>query len=542
MAVSRFVGVGVGEYDKGHPRLDRAVPDVEAVAGLLEAWFDCTVLRDPGEDEARSYLRDLRGSLPEGGGCLVLLWSGHAIPSPADGLRLLARDSGDYDNDGLGAGSDVAASCARSGASQLLLVVDTCFSGEAVAAGELAALIMRRSPPEGEHVWVGVLTSCLPEEAARDGLFARRLTELLERGPEAGPVPPALLVQRWSPQSEYISGYDLCDAVLKTWDTPAHTPDFLSHGSAWWMFPNPRYDPGAPERVVEHLLQAARGGAAVDEHSWFTGRAAEVDQVVAWVRSDQPGLHVITGSAGTGKTAIAGRVVSLSNPGERERLLSEGRPLGHADPGEQSVAAHVHARGLTADRAADVIAAQLVQAGVLAAQPDRRNAAELVGQVQRAAEEGATAPVIVVDGLDEARGQAFAVAEELLLRLAPYATVIVSTRELRRSQTDPSLLDVLTAGAAELDLDEPAAQQRGRGDMRAYIAQRLAGDGRGRGGRAPGRGDVDDRGQPVPAGPAGHRPAARLPCRYLPAGLAGPGERLDRGRLRRRPGPGAHSW
>jgi hypothetical protein len=41
----------------------------------------------------------------------------------------------------------------------------------------------------------------------------------------------------------------------------------------------------------------------------------------------------------------------------------------------------MHARGLTTDRAADSIAGQLVRAGVLAARPDRRNAAELVGQV-----------------------------------------------------------------------------------------------------------------------------------------------------------------
>ena len=147
----------------------------------------------------------------------------------------------------------------------------------------------------------------------------------------------------------------------------------------------------------------------------------------------------------------------------------------HTDPGERSVTAHVHARGLTADRAADSIAGQLVRADVLAAQPAQRNAAELVGQVQRAAEHGGAAPVIVVDGLDEARGQAFTMAEELLLRLAPYATVIVSTRELRRRETEPSLLDMLTAGATELDLDDPAAQERGRIDMRAYIAGRLAG-------------------------------------------------------------------
>ena len=74
----------------------------------------------------------------------------------------------------------------QSGASQLLLIVDTCFSGEAVAAGEVAARIMQRSPPEGEHVWVGVLTSCLPAETARDGLFGQRLAGLLESGPGGG--------------------------------------------------------------------------------------------------------------------------------------------------------------------------------------------------------------------------------------------------------------------------------------------------------------------------------------------------------------------
>ena len=331
MALARFVGIGVGEYDNGQLRLEHAVSDIDAVVGLLEGSFDCVILRDPVEQEARDCLRGLRGSLPEGGS-LVMLWSGHAVRSPVDGLRLLARDSGNYDDDGLGAGSDVAAPCAQSGASQLLLIVDTCYSGEAVAAGELAARIMQRSPPEGEHVWVGVLTSSLPAEMARDGLFGQRLARLLASGPEAGTETRALLVQRWSPQSAYIRGDDLCDAVLKTWDAAAHTPDFQSRGSAWWMFPNPRYDPGAPERVVEHLLLAARGGAGPDEQSWFTGRAAEVDQVVGWVRSGQPGLHVITGSAGTGKTAIAGRVVSLSNPAERGRLLAEGRAVTHADP------------------------------------------------------------------------------------------------------------------------------------------------------------------------------------------------------------------
>ena len=130
----------------------------------------------------------------------------------------------DYDSDGLGAGSDVAAPCAESGANQLLFIVDTCFSGEAVAAGEVAARIMRRSPPEGEHVWVGVLTSCLPAEMARDGLFGQRLARLLADGPEAGPDTRQMLVQRWSPHNVFIRGDDLCDAVLKTWGSHGAQP------------------------------------------------------------------------------------------------------------------------------------------------------------------------------------------------------------------------------------------------------------------------------------------------------------------------------
>jgi hypothetical protein len=45
--------------------------------------FQCTVLRDPDEQAARDCLRALRGSIPEPGGSLVLMWSGHAIRSTA---------------------------------------------------------------------------------------------------------------------------------------------------------------------------------------------------------------------------------------------------------------------------------------------------------------------------------------------------------------------------------------------------------------------------------------------------------------------------
>ena len=171
----------------------------------------------------------------------------------------------------------------------------------------------------------------------------------------AGPRDPRARVQRWSQHNRLIRGEDLGDAIVDPKEWPVdidQRPLFLRYGPSGDMIPNPLWEPTAPEQVVEHLLIAARGGSTGDERSWFTGRTAEVDHVVAWIREGTPGMRVVTGSAGTGKSAIIGRVVSLSNPAERARLVGEGGWGIHGDPGERSVHANIHARGLTVDQAA----------------------------------------------------------------------------------------------------------------------------------------------------------------------------------------------
>ncbi|MEV5310351.1 tetratricopeptide repeat protein [Streptomyces sp. NPDC052610] len=466
MSDGRLAGIGIDEYTtKAHRPLAHAVSDVEALSELLNETFEGQILKNPTETDLRTFLKSLKRSLD--GGPLVVVWSGHGVPSAA-GLRLPATDSGADADDGLGV-ADVVGPCALSGANQLLFVFDTCFAGEAIPAGDLATQIMRATQ-DARQVWVGVVTSCLTLETARDGLFGERLRKVLRSGPDL----PELRV-RWSVHNKYVRGDDVCDAVLKEWDSAAQSPDFQSRGNAWWMFANPLYRPGAPEQVVEHLLRAARSGAPLNEQTWFTGRTAEVNQVVAWVRDRQPGLYVVTGSAGTGKSAIVGRVVSLSNPDERGRLLADGHTWSHELPEERSVSAHVHARGLTADLAADVLAGQLVQCGLLTPQEARRNASELVGEVQRAVEEGARRPVLVVDGLDEARGEAFTIADDLLTRLSRYATVIVSTREMQRGEGQLPLVAALTPEGPGIDLDEEAVRRQGQEDLAEYVRLRLRG-------------------------------------------------------------------
>ncbi|WP_433291571.1 tetratricopeptide repeat protein [Pseudonocardia sp. CA-142604] len=434
------------------------------MAEHLRPAFVGDPLVDPDRAEVDVYLRAVRGSAAAAP--LLLLWCGHGVQSGAK-LWLQTRDE-----DGEVSVVEVIKRCVRSGANQLLFVLDTCFAGGGIPdAAEVAAALLEEIPPNAEHVWFGVLVSCAARdpEGAKDGAFGAVLMRLLERGPRSPDMQ-----RRWSRHDRMIRGEDLGQALLEEWTEEDQRPDFLRRGSAWYMLPNPLWDEGAPEVVVEHLLLAARGGTDADDRSWFMGRQAEVDDVVSWATAAEPGIRVVTGSAGTGKSAIVGRVVSLSTPNERRRLL-DGGPLPHCDPGVRSISAHVHARGLTADRAAELLDGQLVRAGMLRAhEHGRRKAAELIGALQRVADDRGQPPVLVVDGLDEARAEAFAIADDLLVRLAPYASVVVSTRKVRQDDPPRALVEELRPRAV-LDLDDTASRESGRAALQDYVVARLTG-------------------------------------------------------------------
>ncbi|MBK8075419.1 MAG: tetratricopeptide repeat protein [Kineosporiaceae bacterium] len=470
----RFVGVGVGTYESDYlPDLPRAVSDVTTLAHLLAGGFDGEPLTDPQKADVEAYLGHVRGSLPEGGS-VVGIWAGHGTPSPVGVLQLPAANGTDEDSGNLTA-QDFVAACVRSGANQIVIVLDTCFSGAATFdAASLSSQLIAHRPPDAEHVWVGVLASCQPWEKARDGTLGEVLCALLREGPSD----PQTRVYRWSAHQRLLRGDDLCDAVLKAWTSRAQEPMLVTTGSAWYMIPNPLYRAGAAQGVVEHLLLAARGGAGAKEVSAFTGRRGEVDTVVGWVRERAPGVFVVTGPPGTGKSAIVGRVVSLADPVERARLRDEPgwHGWGHADPGEGSVHANVHARGLTADRMAELLDAALIAAGILtpALNGRARNAGLLVGQLQQDAEaDGWVAPVIVVDGLDEARGEVFSIVEDLLSPLAAVATVVIATRQVVRGGDQPDLIQALAPHGPGIDLGIAMVRAAGLGDVRAYLVRRL---------------------------------------------------------------------
>lgn len=184
-------------------------------------------------------------------GSLVLLWCGHAVLAGGK-LRLQTRDwNGEID------AAEVVYRCAQSGANELLLLLDTCHSGGGVIeAGEVAAKLLDEIPPDAAHVWFGIMASCSAADiGARDDAFGAQLVRLLREGPRSEDMQ-----RRWSKHDRLIRGEDLGQALLEEWSGDDQRPEFLRRGSTWYMLPNPRWDPGAPEQVVEHLLRCARRG------------------------------------------------------------------------------------------------------------------------------------------------------------------------------------------------------------------------------------------------------------------------------------------
>ncbi|MCV7169077.1 tetratricopeptide repeat protein [Mycobacterium manitobense] len=438
------------------------------------------------DEQIRKHLNTLPNTRP---GALVLLWSGHG---KARGQQLwLQAKTGEV------LATEVVSRCAESGAAQLLLLIDCCNAGQGLEdATRVASSLLAEYPPESKRVWFGIVVSCRAGDDARDGAFG----SLLERLLTAGPRSPEMQ-RRWSHQNQWIFGDDLGAAIVEEWEDEDQIPQFRSQGRRFSMLPNPLWAPDTPEQVVEHLLLAARGEGDADEQSLFSGRVDEVDRVVEWVRDKNEGIRVVTGSAGTGKSTIIGRVAALSNPIERARLLRRGG-WSHSDPGQCSVHAYVQARGLTARGVAELIDDQLTggpdqttaESGQLCppelspADGGRRGPTALVAELQHARAQGGKPPVIFVDSLDEARDEAFSIAEELLRRLAPFAVIVVTCRPLARNRTLPLLLDEPTQlqddstellldvldPIAIMNLDLSAHQESQRTAIRAYAIRRLA--------------------------------------------------------------------
>ncbi|MEV5202125.1 tetratricopeptide repeat protein, partial [Streptomyces sp. NPDC053720] len=474
---------------RSFPRLTGAVAQMEEIAGLLAGLGIAAHVVGGGNpswavfDEALTTWsegrRETGAAKPA-----IIVWSGHGVLVD-DELRLalcdLDLDVEQVTRDARALRRGVSAEtlvndAVASGADQILVIIDTCHAGDAVGRGVEKAL--RRwegmSTPPGQVKWLGIVASCRRNETSDgSGPLLAALAEVLKDGPSTTEYRSA-----WSAHNELVGGPDLLAALTGRWRGEGQTPVPATLGTGRPVFPNPRHVPGAPARLVEHLVLAARGVGYREEGWFFTGRKEVLGRIVAWLAADEAGLFLVTGPAGCGKSAVLGRIATLTDPVQRRETekyggLREDDPDPGLRPGRSL--ASVHLRGLSPLQAVSELARQL---GL----PEPRNADDFRGELRELSRQ----PVLVLDGLDEVPAEHLrAMIEELVFPLSRTGPVLLGSRDRafrgrlaedgRGDETLPdALARLIGAGVTTADLErEPHTEQ----DIGEYVFRRCAEDG-----------------------------------------------------------------
>ncbi len=217
-----------------------------------------------------------------------------------------------------------------------------------------------------------------------------------------------------------------------------------------------------------HWLPRARGVPLGESDGWFfIGRHRLLAELSEWLRQP-PGadrsIRLITGRAGSGKSAALARLVVLSDP-----VLGPEVPVAEPDravaPPLRAVDVAVHCRGKTADQVAAELAAA---ADVLAASTD---------ELMVALRTRRRPFTVVVDAPEEAASGHDRAIVSLLAKLAAHPSgqvrVAVGIRTGSRSAIGSLLVDLLGHRVVTLPLDDP--EYLDREDLIAYAFARLHG-------------------------------------------------------------------
>ncbi|MEE1804931.1 WD40 repeat domain-containing protein, partial [Streptomyces sp. BE133] len=387
-----------------------------------------------------------------------------------------------------------------------LFVLDVCYAGEVAVTSWHARMDVAK-----RRAWVLAATG--PKDQAFGYRLSRALVSVLGKyrdrevrfDPSVRYIPPSTVWQEIERAVNDLTAQDggLPQTILTSL-VPGHAD--LSHLP---FFPNPCFDPaqgagsgtvaGLPGEIArladwatdpQHFMLRAGGAEPVDrdwDEGYFSGRAEALHDLSGWLDDEAaaPGLRVVTGKPGAGKSALLGVLVCAAHPGLRRHTKPLWRGLGDRAPGENDRIAVVHARRLGVEQIVASLARQLRHVS----DPDSR-----LSGPDREREGAVTNPVghllgllpgdgrpvtVIVDALDEAvRPQDVTTA--LVLPLAQRAQtpgsglrLLVGTRDDERFH---SLLALARDEGACTDLSATAPESVCR-DVTEYVSRLLAADG-----------------------------------------------------------------
>lgn len=477
------------------------LPQVGPAVARLQALLDSDAYRAAGIEavpllqcrsrtELKDHLVEVRDAVRVRSGThMVLFWSGHG---GLDGgsFRLATPDTQDpiEQEDGMGL-DEVARDAGIARVRSWTLLLDACHAG--AGFGDVVAAVNRQLMGEaGTLRGFGALFACAPYERARDSVFLNTVVDVLQGGPSAaaqafgdsqggGGV--------FNPFNKLLSVAELFEAVPTeyladpTRFRQAQPPTPVSGGNPR-LFPNPQYRPQQPSRLVEDAYRAIARSADLEGHffpkavgienlevGWhFSGRVDATRDILRWMEAGPDALYVLAADGGTGKSALLGRLVALTDRDYRARALAQGwdeaadRAAGTV-PTADRIDAALNLRNLTAQATADRLAEILRVA--------RTDTVEqFVQAVPGACPRADGRPLcLVLDALDEAEDPA-AVVQRIILPLARSGCkLLVGTRPAASARGAGDLPGLLGA-AQPYRLDHDA---QSRADIEAYAVGRL---------------------------------------------------------------------
>jgi len=458
-----LVGVAMSHYARAdrYGELPKAECLMHEIVKVLP--FISTVIIDKPLSELQA---DLARALPYGelaNKSLIVIWSGHGVTMAGAHLRLIVSNTVEPTMNETYLPAALAELAGNTRANQILFIIDTCHSAAGILPIFEAIQTINDAAMKTEDVWVGVLAASQSYGKARDGALLSQLRDLLSAGPKS---PEQRTI--WSPYNQFIRGDEILNTLTAEWptDDPQQRIRPATNGQARSLIPNPCWVEDAPNELVAHLILASRGADPGEEAWYFSGRDEPLRIIIQQITKRQPGILVITGPAGSGKSAILGRVGALSDHKERERMHAHGALHERGpDPGLGSIDANLNLRNMTSD-------SLILQLGRQLRRPEARTIWALMDW---SAQQDRT-PVVLLDGLDEAGPEARRVAEDVV-RLSQVCCIIVATRRLESGveslATSESLPQLLTGPSTRIvDLAEEDREVV-RDDIKAYALKRL---------------------------------------------------------------------
>ncbi len=415
---------------------------------------------------------------------VVLVWSGHAQTFDRR-LRLATPECVDPLHEASGVPADeLITQCGAKMARNFCVVIDSCEAGGAFLDFAGVAASVQWSPVKPDRSFAAFYAS-YPFQEAKDGVYLNLMASVLDRGPSEQAEAKLREICGnfgFSDKNRLLSAQELDQGILgETLANPAKAHGVRIPGASvfgrQYLFPNPRFRPNARACLVDrhaletHFLPKARGIEFndIDDDGWhFAGRVQATRDVLEWIASPSNSkrrIYVLTGEGGTGKSALMGRLIVLSDRDAREHIRAKGwkededRAKGTVPP-DDAFAAALHLRSLTAQDTVEQLAELLAL--------NRPDSAESF--IEHAEKSGKPGTLLLLDALDEAETPD-AIALRVIRPLARVGwRIIVATRRSAAARGTDDLIALLASSGTVRDLD---AEPQTHYDIKAYVCERL---------------------------------------------------------------------